>query len=100
MLDSEKKLLEYLNKICYFFSLDIRFHKLLLTENVMSKNATLQLPDEPVVHTTSRGGRYVKPYDILRSKVGRMVIHNYTRKSHRPSSERPDLPVAPETDKK
>lgn len=33
--------------------------------------------EKPVVHTTSKGGRYVRPFDILRSETGRAVIKSH-----------------------
>lgn len=30
--------------------------------------------DKPTVYTTSKGGRIVRPFDILRSKTGRAAI--------------------------
>jgi hypothetical protein len=31
--------------------------------------------DKPTVYTTSKGARYVRPFDILRSESGRAVIN-------------------------
>lgn len=30
--------------------------------------------DKPTIYTTSKGARYVRPFDILRSESGRAVI--------------------------
>ncbi len=33
--------------------------------------------DKPVVHITASGAMYVRPFDIIRSKSGREVIHRH-----------------------
>lgn len=47
----------------------------------------------PVVNTTRNGGRFVRPFDILRSESGIAVIREHAHKSV-DSKERSDSKVA------
>ncbi len=40
----------------------------------MRENKYASRISKPTVYTTSKGGRYVHPFDILRSESGRAVI--------------------------
>jgi hypothetical protein len=68
-------------------------------EDLMSSKNKMSLIDAPVVHTTSKGGGYVRPFDVLRSRVGRDIIRRYTIASdnitalRKASEEEPRLPL-------
>jgi hypothetical protein len=41
--------------------------------------------DKPVQHTTSKGGSYITPFDLVRSKRGRDLVDRHARMAPKPS---------------
>lgn len=41
------------------------------------KNKYTSRIEKPTIYTTSKGGRYVRPFDILRSEQGRATINRF-----------------------
>ena len=42
--------------------------------------------DKPEVHTTSKGGSFVTPFDVIRSKAGRALVKSHTSISAKASN--------------
>jgi hypothetical protein len=48
----------------------------IVEEKMREKKYDSHIP-KAIVYTTSKGGRYVRPFDILRSESGRDVINRF-----------------------